>query len=627
MNARLKTILCTLVVVLFSFLPALADHAYYDFMENGIYYNIIRGTNEAYVNGLNYRKLPEHLEIPASVTNFQGDTYIVTQVGYYGFTATDGMAGGSGGHNFVNDVTTSVTLPETITSIEFSGLEKITEITFPESVVKLTGRFGGCKDLKEVTLPSGLNDVCYGLFANCESLEKVRLPKSLKHIGPYAFKGCTSLETIEIPDSVNAIERNAFEGCSKLKNVNFSGNSQLEIIGSSAFNDCKALEQFDFPGSLKEISNAFSNSGLRSIVVPESVVDNYMNFEKCSELRSATILANVTELRRTFADCRKLTEVKLPESITQLEEAFKGCTELHEVKLGDNVTTIGPETFKNSGIRNLIIPPSVNKVAYSAFENCPDLVSLTIEDSPEKLEFEQLSLSEEYYYPRPVLNSPVLWYFYLGRSMTNVSITGCDNTLTYVRFGPEVKEIGDSLLVNMTQITKLSIPNNVETIGASAFKGCEGLTSLYLGSSLREIGDHAFDGARNLTKIMSANPTPPDIYSETFLRVNKYDCEIYVPEGSAERYSHTDYWDVFHNFKERVFQPTDGISDTVSDSIAVRIEGGRLVLTGGDTRVTVYTADGRLVSDRQLAEGESLTLPGRGLYIVTAAGRSFKICY
>lgn len=59
----------------------------------------------------------------------------------------------------------------------------------------------------------------------------------------------------------------------------------------------------------------------------------------------------------------------------------------------------------------------------------------------------------------------------------------------------------------------------------------------------------------------------------------------------------------------------------------MRLEGGRIVLIGGDTRVTVYTADGRLVADRRLSSGESLELPSRGLYIVTAAGRSFKICY
>lgn len=179
----------------------------------------------------------------------------------------------------------------------------------------------------------------------------------------------------------------------------------------------------------------------------------------------------------------------------------------------------------------------------------------------------------------------------------------------------------------MPKIQGISIPDAVETIGANAFKGCNGLTVLHLGTSLREIGDHAFDGARNLTTIYSANPTPPDIYSETFLRVNKYDCTVYVPIGSAERYRHTDYWNAFQNFVEKDILPSDGISETVADGAAVRLEGGRLVLTGADTRVTVYAADGHLVADRRLSSGESLELPSRGLYIVTAAGRSFKICY
>ena len=385
-----------------------------------------------------------------------------------------------------------------------------------------------------------------------KALEKMHLPESLKSIGKQAFNKCPALVSIDMPDSVKVINDYAFGGCTGLKSVNFSEKSQLEKLCYGAFGSCTALEQFDFPSSLKEIGGAFVGSGLRNVVVPERMANNDIRFSGCPELRSAVIYGNITALNYTFSNCPKLTDVKFPDSVTELNRTFYGCAELREVKLGSNIAKIGEETFTNSGISNLIIPPSVKKVAYSAFENCSGLVSLIIEDSSEELVFEPVTTVESMYYSCGIISSPALRKIYVGRPVSNVSVTGCSKSLTTVTFGPEVKDIGDSMFVNMIQIKELSIPNTVETIGANAFKGCEGLTSLYLGSSLREIGDHAFDGARNLTKIMSANPTPPDIYSETFLRVNKYDCEIYVPEGSAERYSHTDYWDVFHNFKESI---------------------------------------------------------------------------
>lgn len=71
MNRRLKAIMCTLVVVLLSYLPAAAGGGiYYDFKYNGVYYNIISGTNEVYVNGIDYLELPEHLVIPDTVKKF-----------------------------------------------------------------------------------------------------------------------------------------------------------------------------------------------------------------------------------------------------------------------------------------------------------------------------------------------------------------------------------------------------------------------------------------------------------------------------------------------------------------------------------------------------------------------------
>lgn len=620
-------------------LISLSADALNTFGKGGIYYQINTGV-EGYsvsVYGISNIDIPEHLIIPETV-EYSGHVYTVTGIYYNGLSVTIDPDGRYE-ELLPNNITTTVTIPETVTGIGGKGfwrMTKLTKINFPQSLRSLSspytdlpeyqkGAFTDCTSLKQVILPPKLKYIGKHTFNDCTALETIVLPDSIKTIEKGTFKNCTSLKAIDIPDAVKEIGIDAFDGCKNLAEVNLSDNSQLETIDGGAFSECYALEQFKFPASLRSISTAFSYSGLKSVVVPENV--QFSNFSGCYQLRSATILGDVETLAYTFRDCSKLTEVHLPGTITELEWAFYGCKELREVNFGNSIGRIGSNTFTKSGIRNIHITPSVKEIACSAFDDCAGLTSLTIEDSPEELVFTQMSTVEQYDYPWGIISSPVLQKIYMGRQINDARISGCSETLEKVTFGPQVKSIGKSLLVNMPKIQGISIPDAVETIGANAFKGCNGLTVLHLGTSLREIGDHAFDGARNLTTIYSANPTPPDIYSETFLRVNKYDCTVYVPIGSAERYRHTDYWNAFQNFVEKDILPSDGISETVADGAAVRLEGGRLVLTGADTRVTVYAADGRLVADRRLSSGESLELPSRGLYIVTAAGRSFKICY
>ena len=64
------------------------------------------------------------------------------------------------------------------------------------------GVFFGCTGLKEITLPSRLEEVYFAAFAHCESLEKIRFPKSIQHIDSYAINICKNLKQIEVPLSM-----------------------------------------------------------------------------------------------------------------------------------------------------------------------------------------------------------------------------------------------------------------------------------------------------------------------------------------------------------------------------------------------------------------------------------------
>ena len=93
--------------------------------------------------------------------------------------------------------------------------------------------------MKEVVFEenSSLKRVGEDAFNNCSDLKNISLPEGLESLG----KGCfaySGLEEIIIPSSVTAIEHGAFSNCGGLKKVTFHEDSRLQRIGSLCFCDC-----------------------------------------------------------------------------------------------------------------------------------------------------------------------------------------------------------------------------------------------------------------------------------------------------------------------------------------------------------------------------------------------------
>ena len=55
------------------------------------------------------------------------------------------------------------------------------------------------------TVDEGITIIDVACFMNNESIEEIRLPNSIKHIRSHAFKGCKSLKTINLPEGLESI--------------------------------------------------------------------------------------------------------------------------------------------------------------------------------------------------------------------------------------------------------------------------------------------------------------------------------------------------------------------------------------------------------------------------------------
>lgn len=127
----------------------------------------------------------------------------------------------------------------------FYGCTGIKDITIPSSVNELGfGAFQNCSSLENVTIENGITSLPKQLFYNCESLKSVVIPESVESIGNVAFANCPSLREIEIPDSVTSIDKNAFKNSDKLIIFCNEGSPAADIARENGM-DYRVIKDFE----------------------------------------------------------------------------------------------------------------------------------------------------------------------------------------------------------------------------------------------------------------------------------------------------------------------------------------------------------------------------------------------
>ena len=176
-------------------------------------------------------------------------------------------------YRFSNTEITSVTIPESVTSIGIAAFRwnYLTSIIIPESVTSIgAGAFAG-NFLTEVLIPNsviiiGGDGVVGGAFDG-NYLTSVNIPNSVTTIGRQAFFG-NYLTSIEIPNSVTVLELEAFRS-NRLTSVTLPDT--MTYIGHASFSD-NQLTGIIIPDSVNAIgSYAFANNPLTRITIGADV--------------------------------------------------------------------------------------------------------------------------------------------------------------------------------------------------------------------------------------------------------------------------------------------------------------------------------------------------------------------
>ena len=368
----------------------------------------------------------------------------------------------------------------------FSQQTKLTSVTLPECVETIgTQAFRECSNLSDVSLGSSLKTIEEYAFKNCYALTDIDfLPEGLEEIGDLAFYSCRNASSATIPSTVTTLGLNPFNYCYGLQSFR----------GKFATDDGKALAKEDADGQVHFICFAAASTENETYIIPDvDVIDDYGCFR--ASFNQVILPENLKSIGEyAFSQCTNLTSVTIPASVREIHRsAFNSCNKLDWVKL------------KRTGF--LVEPVPGNDDVFGAFNNthnCPIYVPSklleTYKIAPYWSAYAGRFQSEQ--------GNNVIWYktsdgkavsysvdSFTGNELDGVPVApeDTDDGVGVIRFTAPITEIDEYAFYNQSNLTSVSLPDEVETIGEYAFSNCGSLTEINFGSGINTIREWAFD--------------------------------------------------------------------------------------------------------------------------------------
>lgn len=358
----------------------------------------------------------------------------------------------------------------------------------------------------------------------------------------------------------------------------------VTTLGTFAFYQC-AMSSISIPASVTKVHfNTFNNSYNLMNFTVDSANPVYSSLDGVLFNKDQTIIVRYPRGRQG--------EYAIPEGVVIVGDgAFNGCYNVTDVKIPNSVTTLGMAAFFACGMAEITIPENVNRIDSLAFIGCQHLKVVTnYAIEPQVIDTNVfggvIDISEcTLYVPAqslaayqtadvwkdfgnilPIEDTPsheidrtgtcgdnmaLTWTYDPGTKTLTISGNGTLNS-NYT-FGPEAP----------AEIEQLIIAEGVTSIGDSAFRNMSTLQTMQLPSSLKTIGAKAFENCIDLSSIYNYRERPCLVDATAFNGVNKFDCTLYVLEGSVDMYksSISDWKDFYFILPIGTTEVTEPVSD------------------------------------------------------------------
>ncbi|HHT21957.1 MAG TPA: leucine-rich repeat domain-containing protein [Bacteroidales bacterium] len=640
--------------------------------QNGILFNYDKTTITAYPAG----KTGTSYTIPSSVTSIAQGAFAfcanLTSVTIPNSVTTMGIRA-----FYWCGKLTSITIPNSVTSIgdyALSGCSSLTAIHVNTDNTAFSSEDGVLFNYDKTKIiayppykiedgmivpsydiPYSVTSIGNGAFISCEYLTSIAIPSSIATIGDNAFWACTELSSITIPHSVTTIGSWAFGYCTGLRSINcyVADPASITTFGKDIFleipkNYCTlsvpigskdkyaAAEQWkDFMPNIQEfaaskVGDEFELNGLTYKITNTLSPEVTLIGPTSSKLKGDLIIPNsvtyyyddkeytVTAIEHHAFYCYEgFTSIAIPSSVKKIGDfAFSGI--LHTafnvdkdntayssqdgILFNYNKTTIVAYPAGKEG-KSYSVPASVTSIENGAFAYCYRLTSITIPKSV-------TTIGEA--------------VFYYCKSLTAINVD-TDNK-QYSDQDGVLFNYDKTRIVNYPAgkaDESYTIPSFVTSIGHGAFASCSGLTSITIPKSITSIESWAFEECNKLSVVNChiADPASITTFGEgVFVDVSVWNCTLYVPIGSKEKYLIADQWEDFGNIVEKDFGTE--LKSLAKQGIRVWSGKGMLYINADfnlsqSAVINVYSMSGALVRSVETKHASSLQIPvNAGTYIV-----------
>ncbi len=457
----------------------------------------------------------------------------------------------------------SYNIPNSVTAIgrhAFGGSAFLHELSIPEGVTVIREWAFYAASITSVTLPESLTTIENQAFRNCTGLTTVNIPKNVTSIWGNIFYNCSALESISV-DNNNAnysaeggvlFDRNKTRlicyPCAK-NLTDYSIPGSVTNISDSAFYECEKLESVTIPAGVTEIEySAFAYcSKLNSINIPAglTMIGNGL-FMNCTSLTDIVIPEGVTDINpMAFGDCEKLKSVTIPKSVSRIkEDAFSGCDSLTDIIYNGNENDWKKIDLSYVGNAWNSYNITYNDVSVVAQGTCGDNLSWELDADGILTISGTGAVTSHPWNDTDIIGDHRVTKAVIGSGVTDLTDAGFESC-------PWLEEISvdkanteytseDGILFNKnkTEIIQYpcnkegdeyTVPDRVTVIGDYAFVGCSNLTGISLPDGVTTIGTGAFSKCSELADI-NIPDSVTDMKAAAFFRCTSIE-DISIPEG------------------------------------------------------------------------------------------------
>ncbi len=281
----------------------------------------------------------------------------------------------------------------------------------------------------------------------------------------------------------------------------------MQGIGQESFQGCTSLTTLSFPASLKTLgSSAFEGcSGLTNIQFTEGLqtISNYA-FQNCTALTTVQFAEGQKEIGyQSFYNCRRLEEqLVLPSTINKIQYgAFQECNRLRSCKI---LAETPPTVDNRNSLGNIatVYVPATAILTYQSAAFWKDKILIAGEE-PNTL---NLNITTP-----GTLGEKALEQFGYLRDINVLNLSGTLNSADFNLIKNDMKslvsvdfsgltntELIDELFYDRPGLLEVKLPANLQRINPYCFYNCPALEAPVFPASLEEIGSYAFSNCYNL---------------------------------------------------------------------------------------------------------------------------------